>query len=170
MSLLNDFDTDIPTLFEPEYPSAPSPEEQFQSLPDPAQRTPGQRAHALIANKERFKESPGQRSAAMAFAALEQAEATDRQTAMIAAQNAILEQQLQVAERMLAAQRIANQLTFFSMTPADFEAKRAIEPEIAEGEPVRESVFTQMKRMLGIIAPRPTVHQPDEEGEDDLVG
>jgi hypothetical protein len=134
-----------------------------------SQKSFGEKAQSLLANKERYKESAAQRSASLAWAALEQAAATDRQTSAIERQTAALVLQAEISNRMLAEQRKQNQLSFYAMTPADFEPKHAVEPEQVEGEPKRESVFMQIKRSLGIappLAPVAEVVGDDAEASD----
>jgi hypothetical protein len=180
MSFITEFDT--PPIFEQELAAesvtAPVDDDFDDDAADNAPvslKSPGDRARSLIANKERFKVSPAQRTASLAYAALEQAEATDRQTAVLERQAAAQERQNILTERLLAEQRMHNQLRFYGMTEADFTPKRsaAVEP-LADGTPAPDSVWTQFKRNLGIIA-RTTVEAPalvtsrpasDEQDED----
>ena len=118
-------------------------------------RSDADRARRLMANRERFKESPGQRSAALTHASLEQAAAVDRQTSVLERQAAAMERQNDLTAALLDAQRIANQLTFYAMGPDDFRLQHADELPQIPGEVHRESVFAQMKRLVGIAPVRP---------------
>lgn len=175
MSFVTEFDT--PPIFEQEMSAAFNPaENDFESFEDgPAdtglaestsEKAPGERAHALLASKDRFKESAAQRTAALVYASLEQAAATDRQTAAIDRQNEILERQAEIAQRAadIAARtfteaRIQNQLRFYSLDESDFLPKRSAVVAGVDGKPGADSVWTQFKRNLGIIAAKPAVRE-----------
>jgi hypothetical protein len=157
-SFSTEFDT--PPIFEQEL------DEQFESfdssaddVPDPVTslpRSPGEEARRLILNKERYKESAAQRTASLAYASLEQAEATDRMTAMLERQVEALERQNALTERRFTEERMHNQLLFYSMSPTDFVTRREPAPAArADGSTPADSVYTQIKRNLGIQGPRP---------------
>ena len=158
-----DFDTPhiFEQEFEREFAAAPAPEPSeppYEEENVPFQlRTDREKALALIGNKDKYRESPAQRTASLAFASLEQAAAVDRQTAAIERQTEIFAEQNALTIRTLAELRMANQLAFIAMRPEDFAPKHAVEPEQVAGQPVRESAHTQMKRNLGFIAVRPAI-------------
>ena len=168
---MTDLSTDFPgaDLFESEFadpviftdPTYPEDDRTPYS-----EKSAGDKARSLIADKERFKEHAHVRDASATYALLEQSEAVDRQTAAIERQTAVLERQALLTERMLTEQRIHNQLLFFAMSPADFEPKRAVDPEPVDGAPARESVHTQMKRNLGIIAASPLAEAVSRDSDE----
>lgn len=126
--------------------------------------------HLMSVNeREKFRGSPAMRSAALTYASLEQAAAADRQTAVLERQAAALEKQNELTAALLDAQRISNQLAFYAMGPDNFRVQHAEEPAQIDGEPFRESVFTQMKRLIGIMPARPrTAPLHNEEPPNDF--
>ena len=118
-----------------------------------ASRSPGERALSMVRNKERFRESAAQRTGALVWASLEEAAATDRQTSAIDRQTAVMEAQLAIAQQQLTQSIIANQLAFFALDPSDFVSRRGPEQVSGtDGSPV-DSIYTQMKRNIGILPP-----------------
>jgi hypothetical protein len=165
-------------LFEPEYGGlaesqrfgtedetpAAAVEPQADGVPF-SQKSFGERAQSLLANRERYKDSAAQRSASIAWATLEQSAATDRQTAAIERQTEVLAQQARIQTAQFEELRKQNQLTFYSMSPSDFDPKYAVEPEAREGEVNRGSIFMQIKRSLGIAPPLAKATVIEEEAE-----
>lgn len=145
-------------------------------------RTLAERALSMLSNRERFRDSAAQRTGALVFASLEEAAATDRQTSAIERQTAVMEAQLAVAQQQLTQNVIANQLAFFALNPSDFTIRRGPEPVGVPdgGGGGGESLYTQMKRNIGILPPATSAspapastgepHTDGETGDEDLGG
>jgi hypothetical protein len=162
---LNDFDP-TPALIEPKAsPAGVSPDSTGVSDADTAfddLRSPIDRVRGIMDNPKRFGASESHRTAAVVFALLAQTAAVDRATDVAARLADAAERANTIAEQQLAETRKSNQLQFFTMDARDFTVDPT--PPAAfdvDGNPAPDSLYVQIKRSLGFIAPAPEPEEPE---------